>query len=59
MKYEVIETPSTQNVVKMLFECKTFDERSVESSKRNLEAIIKVGNEKIDFVGYSSTAGES
>ena len=59
MKYEVIETPSTQNVVKMLFECKTFDERSVESSQRNLEAVIKVENKKIDFVGYSSTAGES
>ena len=27
MKHEVIENPSTYNVLRMMFECRTFDEK--------------------------------
>jgi len=53
MKHDVLKVPSTQNVLKMLFECKTFDEQSEEIESRNLEAFIKVDNKKIDCVAYS------
>jgi hypothetical protein len=53
MKHDVLKVPSTQNVLKMLFECKTFDEQSEEIERRNLEAFIKVDNKKIDFLAYS------
>ena len=53
MKHDVLKVPSTQNVLKMLFECKTFDEQSEEKESRNLEAFIKVENKKIDCVAYS------
>ena len=54
MKHDVVKAPSTQNVLKMFFECKTFDEQSEEIESRNLEAFIKVDNEKIDCVAYSA-----
>ena len=53
MKHDVLKVPSTQNVLKMFFECKTFDEQSEEIESRNLEAFIKVDNKKIDCVAYS------
>ena len=53
MKHDVLKVPSTQNVLKMLFECKTFDEQSEEIESRNLEAFIKVDNKQIDCVAYS------
>ena len=53
MKHDVVKGPSTQNVLKMFFECKTFDEQSEEIESRNLEAFIKVDNKKIDCVAYS------
>ena len=53
MKHDLITTPSTQNVLKMLFECKTFDEQSKLKETRNLEAVIEFKEEKFDFVGYS------
>ena len=53
MKHDVVKVPSTQNVLKMFFECKTFDEQSEEIESRNLEAFIKVDNKKIDCVAYS------
>mgnify|MGYP003338164524 FL=1 len=53
MKHDVVKAPSTQNVLKMFFECKTFDEQSEEIESRNLEAFIKVDNKKIDCVAYS------
>ena len=52
MKHDVVKGPSTQNVLKMFFECKTFDEQSEEIESRNLEAFIKVDNKKIDCVAY-------
>ena len=53
MKHDVLKVPSTQNVLKMLFECKTFDEQSEEIESRNLEAFIKVDNKQVDCVAYS------
>ena len=32
MKHEVINKPSTQNVLRMMFECRTFDEKNEEKS---------------------------
>ena len=53
MKHDVVKAPSTQNVLKMFFECKTFDEQSEEIESRNLEAFIKVDNKQVDCVAYS------
>jgi len=49
MKHEVINNPSTQNVLKMFFECRTFNENSEEKGVTNLEAIINVEGNQIDF----------
>ena len=54
MKYDIIRDPSTQNVLKMFFECKTFNKESEESGSRNLEALVKVEGKTVDFVAYSS-----
>ena len=54
MKHDAIKDLSTQNVLKMFFECKTFDKESEESGSRNLEALVKVEGKKVDFVAYSS-----
>ena len=54
MKHDIIRDPSTQNVLKMFFECKTFDKEREESGSRNLEALVKVEGKKVDFVAYSS-----
>ena len=54
MKHDIIRDPSTQNVLKMFFECKTFDKESEESGSRNLEALVKVEGKKVDFVAYCS-----
>ena len=42
MKHEVISTPSTHNVLRMMFECKTFDAHSEEKSTRIFETKVKV-----------------
>jgi len=56
MKHDVLKVPSTQNVLKMFFECKTFNEQSEENGTRNLEALVNVDDKNIDFVAYSSQA---
>lgn len=53
MKHEVVKAPSTQSILKMFFECKTFNKESEESGSRNLEALVKVEGKKVDFVAYS------
>ena len=53
MKHDVVKVPSTQSILKMFFECKTFDEQSEEIESRNLEAFIKVDNKKIHCLAYS------
>ena len=42
MKHEVINTPSTHNVLRMMFECKTFDAQNEEKSVRRFETKVKV-----------------
>jgi len=42
MKHEVINTPSTHNVLRMIFECKTFDAQNEEKSTRRFETKVKV-----------------
>ena len=42
MKHEVINTPSTHNVLRMMFECKTFDTQNQEKSIRRFETKVKV-----------------
>ena len=42
MKHEVINTPSTHNVLRMMFECKTFDAQNEEKSIRRFETKVKI-----------------
>ena len=42
MKHEVINTPSTQNVLRMMFECKTFDAQNEEKSIRRFETKVSI-----------------
>jgi len=53
MKHEVISNPSTQNVIKMIFECKTFDETNEEKSTKLFEMSVKDQKHSLD--GYVST----
>ena len=53
MKHEVISNPSTQNVIKMIFECKTFDETNEEKSTELFEMSVNDQNQSVD--GYVST----
>ena len=46
MKHEVINTPSTYNVLHMMFECKTFDEQNEEKNIRRFETKIAVNPSK-------------
>jgi hypothetical protein len=54
MKHETIDAPSTKNVLKMFFECRTFNENSEVHDTRDLEALINVEDKKINFVGYTT-----
>ena len=42
MQHEVINTPSTHNVLRMMFECKTFDAQNEEKSIRRFETKVKI-----------------
>ncbi len=42
MKHEVINTPSTENVLRMMFECKTFDVENKEKKVRRFETKVKL-----------------
>ena len=42
MKHEVIQTPTTHNVLRMMFECKTFDAQNEEKSVRRFETKVKL-----------------
>ena len=46
MKHEVISTPSTHNVLRMMFECKTFDAQNEEKSVRRFETKVKIKSSK-------------
>ena len=49
MKHEVIKTPTTHNVLSMMFECKTFDEQNEEKSIRRFETKVKVNVKSQQF----------
>ena len=42
MKHEVIDTPTTHNVLRMMFECKTFDAQNEEKSIRRFETKVNI-----------------
>tara|TARA_X000001036_G_scaffold243595_1_gene227272 strand:+ start:608 stop:796 length:189 start_codon:yes stop_codon:yes gene_type:complete len=52
MKHEVINTPSTQNVLRMMFECKTFDEQNEEKSIRRFETKVKVKASNVQMSSF-------
>ena len=42
MKHEVISTPSTENVLRIMFECKTFDIENKEKNVRRFETKVQL-----------------
>ena len=52
MKHEVISTPSTENVLRMMFECKTFDVENQEKNVRRFETKVKLIAPKLQTSGF-------
>ena len=52
MKHEVISTPSTENVLRMMFECKTFDEENQEKNVRRFETKVKLKAPEFQINGF-------
>ena len=52
MKHEVISTPSTHNVLRMMFECKTFDAQNEEKSVRRFETKVNVESSKAQMSSF-------
>ena len=52
MKHEITNRQSTQSVLKMLFECKTFDQKNQERGNRSFEAEVNLENGKFEFVDF-------
>tara|TARA_B100000925_G_C21927555_1_gene438737 strand:- start:56 stop:244 length:189 start_codon:yes stop_codon:yes gene_type:complete len=52
MKHEVISTPSTHNVLRMMFECKTFDAQNEEKSVRRFETKVNVKSSKVQMSSF-------
>ena len=50
MKHEVIENPSTYNVLRMMFECRTFDEKNDEKEVRQFETVQSFKTGKVSPV---------
>ena len=46
MKHEVVSTPSTHNILRMMFECKTFDAQNKEKSVRRFATKVKLKSSK-------------
>ena len=53
MKHEVINKPSTQNVLRMMFECKTFDEKNEEKSINQFETLVNIPKQAPE-ISYST-----
>ena len=47
MKHEVINKPSTQNVLRMMFECRTFDEKNEEKSINPFETLVNISKQSV------------
>ena len=56
MKHEVINTPSTHNVLRMMFECKTFDAQNEEKSIRRFETRVKVNASNVPVPSFEKEA---
>lgn len=54
MKHEVINKPSTQNVLRMMFECKTFDEKNEEKSINQFETLVNIPKQASE-ISYSTS----
>ena len=52
MKHEVIDTPTTHNVLRMMFECKTFDAQNEEKSIRRFETKVKIKASNIQMSSF-------
>ena len=52
MKHEVINSPSTHNVLRMMFECKTFDAQNEEKSIRRFETKIKLPGSEVQVPSF-------
>ena len=52
MKHEVINKPSTHNVLRMMFECKTFDAQNEEKSIRRFETQVKVKAPSVPITSF-------
>ena len=52
MKHEVISTLSTENVLRMMFECKTFDEENQEKNVRRFETKVKLKAPKLQTSSF-------
>ena len=53
MKHEVINKPSTQNVLRMMFECKTFDEKNEEKGINQFETLVNIPKQASE-ISYST-----
>ena len=47
MKHEVINKPSTQNVLRMMFECRTFDEKNEVQSINRFETLVNISKQSV------------
>ena len=52
MKHEVINTPSTHNVLRMMFEYKTFDAQNEEKSTKRFETKIRVNGSNVQTASF-------
>ena len=52
MKHEVIDTPTTHNVLRMMFECKTFDAQNEEKSIRRFETKVNIVESKAQISSF-------
>ena len=53
MKHEVINKPSTQNVLRMMFECRTFDEKNEEQSINRFKTLVNISTQSSE-ISYST-----
>ena len=52
MKHEVIDTPTTHNVLRMMFECKTFDAQNEEKSIRRFETKVNITEPTVQMPSF-------
>ena len=52
MKHEALNIPSTHNVLRMMFECKTFDAQNEEKSVRRFETKVNVKSSKAKMSSF-------